>query len=131
MHCRRERAHCEPLEREIVEACRAGAFAASHGFDQPSHLVLAAQLEIFLGCRQVGQQLGTYAQQPQCRLVGRKVASDRAAVCTLQLLGEEVACDAAIFALGLFPQGPLAKTELAARDYQQRVLSSRLPEAAP
>jgi NADH-quinone oxidoreductase subunit M len=37
----------------------------------------------------------------------------------------------AIFALGLFPQGPLAKTELAARDYQQRVLSSRLPEAAP
>jgi NADH-quinone oxidoreductase subunit M len=37
----------------------------------------------------------------------------------------------AIFALGLFPQGPLAKTELAARDYQQRVLSSRLPETAP
>jgi NADH-quinone oxidoreductase subunit M len=37
----------------------------------------------------------------------------------------------AIFALGLFPQGPLAKTELAARDYQQRVLASRLPEATP
>jgi NADH-quinone oxidoreductase subunit M len=37
----------------------------------------------------------------------------------------------AIFALGLFPQDPLAKTELAARDYQQRVLASRLPEAAP
>jgi NADH:ubiquinone oxidoreductase subunit 4 (subunit M) len=37
----------------------------------------------------------------------------------------------AIFALGLFPRGPLAKTELAARDYQQRVLASRLPEAAP
>jgi NADH-quinone oxidoreductase subunit M len=37
----------------------------------------------------------------------------------------------AIFALGLFPQGPLAKTELAARDYQQRVLASRVPEAAP
>jgi NADH-quinone oxidoreductase subunit M len=37
----------------------------------------------------------------------------------------------AIFALGLFPQGPLAKTELAARDYQQRVLGTRLPEAAP
>lgn len=42
-----------------------------------------------------------------------------------------VALVVAIFALGLFPQGPLAKTELAARDYQQRVLSSRLPEAAP
>ena len=37
----------------------------------------------------------------------------------------------AIFALGLFPQGPLAKTESAAREYQQRVLGSRLPEAAP
>jgi len=37
----------------------------------------------------------------------------------------------AIFALGLFPNGPLAKTELAARDYQQSVLASRLPEAAP
>jgi NADH-quinone oxidoreductase subunit M len=37
----------------------------------------------------------------------------------------------AIFALGLFPQGPLAKTEVAARDYQQRVLASRLPEATP
>jgi len=37
----------------------------------------------------------------------------------------------AIFALGLFPQGPLAKTEYAAREYQQRVLGSRLPEAAP
>ena len=37
----------------------------------------------------------------------------------------------AIFALGLFPQGPLAKTEPAARDYQQRVLGTRLPEAAP
>jgi NADH-quinone oxidoreductase subunit M len=42
-----------------------------------------------------------------------------------------VAFVVAIFALGLFPQGPLAKTELAARDYQQRVLASRLPEAAP
>ncbi len=37
----------------------------------------------------------------------------------------------AIFALGLFPDGPLEKTELAARDYQQRVLASRLPEATP
>jgi NADH-quinone oxidoreductase subunit M len=37
----------------------------------------------------------------------------------------------AIFALGLFPQGPLAKTERAAVDYQQRVLASRLPEVAP
>jgi NADH-quinone oxidoreductase subunit M len=37
----------------------------------------------------------------------------------------------AIFALGLFPQGPLAKTELAARDYQSRVLGSRVQEVAP
>jgi NADH-quinone oxidoreductase subunit M len=37
----------------------------------------------------------------------------------------------AIFALGLFPQDPLAKTELGARDYQQRVLGSRVPGAAP
>jgi NADH-quinone oxidoreductase subunit M len=37
----------------------------------------------------------------------------------------------AIFALGLFPRGPLAKTELAALDYQQRVLESRLPETTP
>jgi hypothetical protein len=42
-----------------------------------------------------------------------------------------VAFVVAIFALGLFPQGPLAKTELAAREYQQSVLDSRLPEAAP
>jgi NADH-quinone oxidoreductase subunit M len=37
----------------------------------------------------------------------------------------------AIFALGLFPQGPLAKTELAARDYQQRVLASRVEGQTP
>ncbi|MDQ1308758.1 MAG: NADH-quinone oxidoreductase subunit [Pseudomonadota bacterium] len=37
----------------------------------------------------------------------------------------------AIFALGLFPQGPLAKTELAARDYQQRVLASRVEGTTP
>jgi len=37
----------------------------------------------------------------------------------------------AIFALGLFPRGPLAKTELAAFDYQQRVLASRLPGDVP
>jgi NADH-quinone oxidoreductase subunit M len=42
-----------------------------------------------------------------------------------------VAFVVAIFALGLFPREPLAKTELAARDYQQRVLASRLPETAP
>jgi NADH-quinone oxidoreductase subunit M len=42
-----------------------------------------------------------------------------------------VAFVVAIFALGLFPQGPLAKTELAAREYQQVVLGTRLPEAAP
>jgi NADH-quinone oxidoreductase subunit M len=37
----------------------------------------------------------------------------------------------AIFALGLFPQGPLAKTELAARDFQQRVLASRVEGLTP
>jgi len=37
----------------------------------------------------------------------------------------------AIFAFGLFPREPLLKTELAARDYQQRVLATRLPETAP
>jgi NADH-quinone oxidoreductase subunit M len=37
----------------------------------------------------------------------------------------------AIFALGLFPQGPLAKTELAAREYQDRVLGSRIEGVAP
>jgi NADH-quinone oxidoreductase subunit M len=42
-----------------------------------------------------------------------------------------VAFVVAIFALGLFPQGPLAKTELAARDYQQRVLTSRVEGVAP
>jgi NADH-quinone oxidoreductase subunit M len=42
-----------------------------------------------------------------------------------------VAFVVAIFALGLFPREPLAKTELAARDYQQRVLATRLPETAP
>jgi NADH-quinone oxidoreductase subunit M len=43
-----------------------------------------------------------------------------------------VAFVVAIFALGLFPREPLAKTELAARDYQQRVMSTRLPvEVAP
>ena len=34
----------------------------------------------------------------------------------------------AVFALGLFPDGPLRKTELAARAYQQMVSTSRLPE---
>jgi NADH-quinone oxidoreductase subunit M len=43
-----------------------------------------------------------------------------------------VAFVVAIFALGLFPREPLAKTELAAREYQQRVMSTRLPvEVAP
>jgi NADH-quinone oxidoreductase subunit M len=37
----------------------------------------------------------------------------------------------AIFALGLFPQGPLEKTELAAREYQDRVLGSRIEGFAP
>ena len=38
---------------------------------------------------------------------------------------------AAIFALGLAPDEPLRKTELAAKDYQQRVMSSRLPQVKP
>jgi NADH-quinone oxidoreductase subunit M len=36
----------------------------------------------------------------------------------------------AVFALGLFPDGALRKTELAARAYQQMVSTSRLPETA-
>ncbi|HYN61155.1 MAG TPA: proton-conducting transporter membrane subunit, partial [Rubrivivax sp.] len=38
---------------------------------------------------------------------------------------------AAVFALGLFPDEPMRKTELAARAYQQLVTTSRLPERAP
>ncbi len=38
---------------------------------------------------------------------------------------------AAVFALGLFPDEPLRKTEAAARAYQQLVSSSRLPGKAP
>jgi hypothetical protein len=39
----------------------------------------------------------------------------------------------AVFALGLFPDRALKKTELAARSYQQLVMTSRLPltERAP
>ncbi|RPI16003.1 MAG: NADH-quinone oxidoreductase subunit M [Lysobacterales bacterium] len=37
----------------------------------------------------------------------------------------------AILGLGLFPRGPLAKTELAAREYQERVLATRLDEGTP
>jgi NADH-quinone oxidoreductase subunit M len=42
-----------------------------------------------------------------------------------------IAFVAAILALGLFPRGPLAKTELAAREYQERVLATRLDEGTP
>jgi NADH-quinone oxidoreductase subunit M len=44
-----------------------------------------------------------------------------------------VAIVAAIFAIGLFPGQPLAKTELAARDFQQRVLGEtvRLGSVTP
>jgi NADH-quinone oxidoreductase subunit M len=38
---------------------------------------------------------------------------------------------AAVFALGLYPDEPLQKTELAAKHYQQLVGSSRIPGAAP
>jgi NADH-quinone oxidoreductase subunit M len=37
---------------------------------------------------------------------------------------------AAIFALGIFPNEPLGKTELAAKRYQQLVTTSRVPGAA-
>jgi NADH-quinone oxidoreductase subunit M len=37
----------------------------------------------------------------------------------------------AVFALGLFPDGPLRKTELAAKAYKQLVSTSRLPGASP
>jgi NADH-quinone oxidoreductase subunit M len=37
----------------------------------------------------------------------------------------------AIFAIGLFPEEPMRKTELAARQYQQLVSTSRAPERAP
>jgi NADH-quinone oxidoreductase subunit M len=37
----------------------------------------------------------------------------------------------AVFALGLFPDGPMRKTELAARQFQQLVTTSRLPALAP
>ena len=38
---------------------------------------------------------------------------------------------AAVFALGLFPDEPMRKTELAAKAYQQLVTTSRLPAAEP
>jgi len=38
---------------------------------------------------------------------------------------------AAVFALGLFPDGPMAKTELAAKSYRQLVTTSRLPGGTP
>jgi NADH-quinone oxidoreductase subunit M len=37
----------------------------------------------------------------------------------------------AVFALGLFPDGPMRKTELAAKAYTQLVTTSRLPARAP
>ncbi len=37
---------------------------------------------------------------------------------------------AAVFALGLFPDGPMKKTELAAKEYRELVLKPRLPGAA-
>jgi len=42
-----------------------------------------------------------------------------------------VAIVAAIFALGLFPDEPMRKTELAAKDFRTLVLTSRLPGNAP
>jgi len=38
---------------------------------------------------------------------------------------------AAVFALGLFPNEPMAKTELAAKSYRQLVTTSRLPGGTP
>jgi len=38
---------------------------------------------------------------------------------------------AAVFALGLFPEEPMAKTELAAKSYRGLVTTSRLPGGSP
>jgi NADH-quinone oxidoreductase subunit M len=38
---------------------------------------------------------------------------------------------AAVFALGVFPQEPMAKTELAAKAYRELVTTSRLPGGRP
>ena len=38
---------------------------------------------------------------------------------------------AAVFALGLFPNEPMAKSELAAKSYRQLVTTSRLPGGKP
>jgi len=38
---------------------------------------------------------------------------------------------AAVFALGLFPDEPMAKTELAAKSYRQLVTTSLLPGVTP
>ncbi len=38
---------------------------------------------------------------------------------------------AAVFALGLFPDGPMRKTELAAKEFRSLVTTSRLPEVKP
>ena len=61
---------------------------------------------------------GRAPHQPLADLVGREKA----------ILGLIVA---AIFALGLFPDEPLRKTELAASAYRQLVTTSRLPEVRP
>jgi NADH-quinone oxidoreductase subunit M len=37
----------------------------------------------------------------------------------------------AVFALGLFPDEPMGKTELAAKQFQQLVTTPRLPGSAP
>ena len=41
-----------------------------------------------------------------------------------------VAIVVAIFALGLYPNEPMQKTEVAAKQYQQLVNTARIPEAA-
>jgi len=38
---------------------------------------------------------------------------------------------AAVFALGLFPQGPMQKTELAAKAYRELIVTPRLTARAP
>ena len=37
----------------------------------------------------------------------------------------------AVFALGLFPDEPMGKTELAAKQFQQLVRTARMPGSAP
>ena len=49
----------------------------------------------------------------------------------LLLLGLVGVIVTAVFALGLFPDEPMRKTELAAKEYRQLVATPRLPASRP